>query len=130
MNTLGEKLKALRRASGRTLKEVTDALGLAAGHLGAIESGKIANPRAAVVATIAEYYGADLGELLELTEHSGLSAESNAIIKLFEEKLTPNERVLILRYAQLLVEHLHGTSDESDIDRPASRTCGDHTHAD
>jgi len=47
---MGERRRALRRTSDRTLQQVLDALGLVDGQWAAIESGKIANPRVIVVA--------------------------------------------------------------------------------
>mgnify|MGYP003542054670 CR=1 FL=1 len=46
---MGERRRALRRTSDRTLQQVLDALGLVDGQWAAIESGKIANPRVIVV---------------------------------------------------------------------------------
>ncbi len=112
MKTLGEKLLALRSASGRTLKEVSDELGLADGHLAAIESGKIANPRAGVVAALADYYGVDIGALVNARQRLALSPETSEIVRLFEDKLTPEQRRLILRYAQLFLEHVEATTKE------------------
>ena len=112
MKTLGEKLLALRSASGRTLKEVSDELGLADGHLASIETGKISNPRASVVAALADYYGVDIGTLVKARQRLALSPETSAIIRLFEDKLTPEQRRLILRYAQLFHEHLEVVAKE------------------
>src|SRR5690606_8129259 len=88
LRTLGEKLLALRSASGRTLKEVSDELGLADGHLASIETGKISNPRASVVAALADYYGVDIGTLVKARQRLALSPETSAIVRLFEDKLT------------------------------------------
>lgn len=74
MATMGERRRALRRTSDRTLQQVLDALGLVDGQWAAIESGKIANPRVIVVAA---------------QPTAALSSESRAIVRLFEDHLTP-----------------------------------------
>jgi transcriptional regulator with XRE-family HTH domain len=122
MTELGEKLRALRSATGRTLKEVSDALGLADGHLAAIETGKIRNPRVAVVTALADYYGLNLGVLMNEHRQSELSPESLAIVRLFEETLTPALRRLILRYAQLLAECLQ--EDAETVSDARASTAG------
>ena len=119
MATLGEKFKALRVASGRTLQEVTDALGLSDGHVAAIETGKIGNPRVDLAARLAQYYGADLGELLRDRELRELSPETLAIARLFEERLTPVQRRLMVQYAKLLAEYQPG-HDGAPSESPAS----------
>lgn len=124
MDTLGEKFKALRVAAGRTLKEVTDALGFASGYVYAIETGKIGNPRVDLAARLAQYYGADLGELLREGELRELSPESLAIARLFEERLTPVQRRLMVQYAKLLAEYQPGPDgklSDSDASVPGQR---------
>ena len=69
--------------------EVLDALGLVDGQWAAIESGKIANPRVIVVAALAEHYGADLGAVVNAQPTAALSPESRAIVRLYEDHLTP-----------------------------------------
>lgn len=88
MATMGERRRALRRTSDRTLQQVLDALGLD-GQWAAIESGKIANPRVIVVAALAEHDGADLGAVVNAQPTAALSPESRAIVRLFEDHLTP-----------------------------------------
>jgi len=85
---MGERRRALRRTSDRTLQQVLDALGLD-GQWAAIESGKIANPRVIVVAALAEHDGADLGAVVNAQPTAALSPESRAIVRLFEDHLTP-----------------------------------------
>lgn len=92
MATMGERRRALRRTSDRTLQQVLDALGLVDGQWAAIESGKIAKPRVIVVAALAalaEHYGADLGAVVNAQPTAALSPESRAIVRLFEDHLTP-----------------------------------------
>ena len=84
MATMGERRRALRRTSDRTLQ-----LGLVDGQWAAIESGKIAKPRVIVVAALAEHYGADLGAVVNAQPTAALSPESRAIVRLFEDHLTP-----------------------------------------
>ena len=80
MATMGERRRALRRTSDRTLQQVLDALGLVDGQWAAIESGKIAKPRVIVVAAPAEHYAQPT---------AALSPESRAIVRLYEDHLTP-----------------------------------------
>ena len=88
MATMGERRRALRRTSDRTLQQVLDALGLD-GQWAAIESGKIAKPRVIVVAALAEHYGADLGAVVNAQPTAALSPVNRAIDRLFEDHLTP-----------------------------------------
>ena len=121
MAPLGEKFKVLRVAAGMTLQEVTDALGLADGHVAAIETGKFRNPRVDLAARLARYYGADLGELLRDGPLRGPSPESLAIVRLFEEQLTPAQRRLMVQYARLLAEYQQAGHDGAVSDsRPAA----------
>ena len=112
MATIGEKLKALRVARGLSQRDVTEALGLADGHVSAIETGKIGNPRVDVAALLANYYGADLGELLREGATSTPGAESVAIVEMFEKHLTPGQRRLVLRWTTMLTEYWPGKDGE------------------
>ena len=89
MATMGERRRALRRTSDRTRQQVLNALGLVDGQWAAIESGKIADPRVIVVAALAEHDGADLGAFVNAQPTAALSPESRAIVRLFEDHLTP-----------------------------------------
>lgn len=89
MATMGERRRALRRSSDRTLEQVLDALGLVDGRWVAIESGKIAKARVIVVAALAEHYGADLGAVVNAQPTAALSPKSRAIVRLFEDHLRP-----------------------------------------
>ncbi len=113
METLGAKLQALRRAANRNVKEVTDALGLGEGHLAAIESGRIPNPGIAVVCGLAAYYGVDVGELVTPQRKLALSPTTSAVLRIFEEELSEEERQLLLRMIQAFIEHRTKTAQAS-----------------
>ena len=85
MDSLGEKLKALRCAEDQTLKEVSDALDLADGHLAAIESGKTPNPGISVVVGLAGYYGVSLDSLVNARQELKLNPETSAVVRVMEE---------------------------------------------
>lgn len=105
MKSLGEKLKALRRAEGETLKEVSDALDMADGHLAAIESGKTPNPGIVIVAALAEHYGVTVDSLVNAKQQLQLSPETSAMVRMMEDELSAAERELMLRYVKLFTEH-------------------------
>jgi transcriptional regulator with XRE-family HTH domain len=107
---LGEKLKALRCAEHQTLKEVSDALDLADGHLAAIESGKTRNPGISVVVALADYYGVSLDSLVSAREQLKLNPETSAVVRVMEEQLSHDDRQLMLKYVRLFAMHKEGSN--------------------
>lgn len=56
MTPFGARVRALRRAHGRTLKQMAGALKLSSAYLSALEHGKRGRPSKALVVQICEYF--------------------------------------------------------------------------
>ncbi len=65
---IGDCLRRVRLAQGRTLRDVSDSAGVSIGHLSAIERGT-AEASSEVLQAICRALGLDLAELLEAALH-------------------------------------------------------------
>ncbi len=63
-NTLGEKLKALRKSSKLTLKQLSEEVNLSVAFISDIERNKT-SPSIKSLAVLAEYYGITASEILK-----------------------------------------------------------------
>lgn len=65
--TLGERLKALRAATGLQQHQVADKLGgvISATNLGHVECGRNPNPKLEALRALADFYGVRLGWLID-----------------------------------------------------------------
>lgn len=99
MTPFGEKLRALRREKGVTLKQMAGALELSPAYLSALEHGHRGRPTPALVVQICEYFHliwddyeemhrlARLSHPRVVVDTSGLSPEATELANLMAERI-------------------------------------------
>jgi transcriptional regulator with XRE-family HTH domain len=99
MTPFGEKLRALRRAKGVTLKQMAGALELSPAYLSALEHGHRGRPTPALIVQICEYFHliwddyeemhriARLSHPRVVVDTSGLSPQATEVANLLAERI-------------------------------------------
>ena len=94
--SLGAYLRALRRAAGVTLREVTARCGVSNGYVSLLEHDRVREPSPKVLHTLACCYGADYAELLRRAGYpvpgEAGTAPPPSVAFAGAERLTPEER--------------------------------------
>lgn len=110
MTPFGERVRALRRERGITLREMAKALQLSAAYLSALEHGRRGRPTAGLVHQVCDHFGLfwdDAEELRRLAglshprvvvDTAGLSAAKTELANLLAERIRalPEETVAVL----------------------------------
>lgn len=116
MTPFGEKVRALRRRRGVTLKQMAGALELSPAYLSALEHGQRGRPTPALVVQICEYFHLiwdDYEEMHRLARVShprvtvdtrGLSATATEVANLLSERIATVDEGLLRRIRSLLLE--------------------------
>lgn len=101
MNTFGNYLKALRKESGYTLREVEGISGVSNAYLSQLENGKIKNPSLSVLHKLSKAYEISYGLLMK---HAGFPLNENSLAgQSFDSQVGP----VTENEVKELIEYLH-----------------------
>lgn len=95
-NDLGQRLRQFRKLAGLSLKELSAKVGSSESHLGAIERGRVDNPRLQLVISLSECFGMTLSDFLGQVSVTDLSAEAQAIARCYDMDLSESEQKTLL----------------------------------
>lgn len=96
-------LQETRLQRGLTLKQVSDSLGLADGHLAAIESGKTSNPGIQTAFKLADYYCLRLDTLTQ-REPRSRTDEAVLVAEIMDNELDQSARKLVVEIVQSIAK--------------------------
>jgi len=126
MTPFGEKVRALRRKKGVTLKQMAGALELSPAYLSALEHGHRGRPTPALVVQICEYFHLiwddyeEMHRIVRLShprvtvDTSGLSPEATELANLLAERIADLDPETIRAMRDLLVQrHPAPSSDHA-----------------
>lgn len=108
--TLGQYLASIRSGRRMTLRQVEQATNkeVSNAYLSQIENGKIRQPSPHVLHALAEIYGIDYGNLMEMAGHitptkNRPEGQRHGCIATFaEQNLTPEEEATLIEYLQFI----------------------------
>lgn len=113
MTTLGQRLRAARIERGWSLRQAEDATGIHNAHLSQIETGTITRPGQPMLWTLAETYGLDYAELLQLAGHTTTDSDAQtkrqlagALLRGLED-LNEDDQLELLAQLEELRRHRH-----------------------
>jgi len=120
--SVGQKLRQLRKARGRSLKQLSDEAGISIGFVSQIERG-LSSPSVRTLVRLADVLGVSMGELFSGIDHK-LDGEARIVARSFEHQtldmpstnlvkrwLTPFSKVPRLDIYEIDLA-VHGTSGE------------------
>jgi len=100
--SLGQRLRKLRKKRALSSKEVADAVGVTQSHLCAIERSRTASPRYGLIRALAEFYELTISELVGDDRGPSRSLEAQQISDWYEHDLSESAQ----RIAYALMEQL------------------------
>ena len=86
-DSLGRRLRRLRQQRSLTSLEVADAVGTTQSHLCAVERGRTASPRYALLSALADFYELSISELVGDEKNRSRSMEAEQISDWYEHDL-------------------------------------------
>lgn len=108
MTELGDLLRKARAGRGWTLRQAEEVTGIHNAHLSQIETGSISRPGQPMLWSLAEAYGLEYEELLELAGHTTTQPESQsrrqlagALLRGLEDLDEDDQRELLAQLDQL-----------------------------
>ena len=108
--TLGQYLASIRQARRMTLRQVEEATSreVSNAYLSQIENDKIQQPSPNVLYTLAEIYGIDYGQLMEMAGHitpsksRGENQRHGRVATFANHNLTPAEEAALIDYLRFI----------------------------
>lgn len=93
--TLGERLRQLRKRATLTTKELADAVGTTQSHLCAIENGRVESPRYKLLRSLANYFGMTISEFIGEQSNGNQSAEAELISRWYDHEISEGAKQVI-----------------------------------
>lgn len=103
--TLGQSLKMKRELKGYSLRQVEALTKISNAYLSQLENDKIKSPSVSTLYELAECYGVDFNEILELAgafKSKPQQTRSRSSFALSSEDLTPQEEEELMRYLKFI----------------------------
>ena len=100
-NALAARIRQLRKAHGKSLQEIADALGMSKSHVHQLERGTSANPSFSVLRALSAYFGVSIGFLVGEVEGDNNDNEEARLLARWFSEAAPRDRgavMALLRY--------------------------------